>query len=82
MTCNLINNHGLSNPTNIFDSIPLTGHFGTLITISASSIVYSDIAKNDYEYIQINFYDQKLNLLQLRDPDVLITLSIDKQSIQ
>ena len=82
MTCNLINNHGISIPSNIFDSIPLTNGFGSLITISASSIIYSDIANNDYENIQISFYDQNMNLLKLLDPDVLITLSIDKQSIQ
>jgi len=75
MTCNLINNHGLSIPSTIFDSISILSGFGSVIHQN-NTIVYSDIATNDYETVEIQFYDQNLNLLSILDPDVLITLSI------
>jgi hypothetical protein len=76
MTCNLINNHGISIPSSIFNSIALTNGFGSMITVNGAQIIYSDIATNDYNSIEIQFYDQNLNLLTILDPDVLITLSL------
>jgi hypothetical protein len=77
MTCNLIDNSGISIPSTIFDSIPLTVGFGSLINSNSSQIIYSDIASNDYDNIEIQFYDQNLNLLTILDSDVLITLSLE-----
>ena len=77
MTCNLINNHGISMPSSIFNSITLNAGFGSLVTMGAGQIIMSDIATNDYDTIEIQIYDQNLNLLSIIDPDVLITLSLD-----
>ena len=77
LTCNLINNHGISIPSSVFNSITLNAGFGSLITMGAGQIIMSDIATNDYDRIEIQMYDQNLNLLSIIDPDVLITLSLD-----
>jgi len=72
----------LSIPCNVFTAIALTSGFGSLITNNNSSLVYSDIAQNSYQYIEIKFYDQNLNALTLIDLDVLIILTIkDKKEV-
>ena len=76
MVTNLVNNFGLSNPASTFEGLALTGGFGSLITRSAGSVEYSDIATNEYQYIEIKFHDQNLNPLTLIDNDVLIILAI------
>lgn len=73
---NMVNNFGLSNRNDIFGSIPLTNSFGALITMPNTYVVYSDIAKNIYQQIEITLYDQNLNTLSLIDTDALIVLSI------
>ena len=76
LTTNLVHNFGLSNPCSTFEGLALTGGFGSLITRSAGSVEYSDIATNEYQYIEIKFHDQNLNPLTLIDNDVLIILAI------
>ena len=82
LTTNIIHHVGLSIPCNVFTAIALTSGFGSLITNNNSSLVYSDIAQNSYQYIEIKFYDQNLNALTLIDLDVLIILTIkDKKEV-
>ena len=76
LTTNLVHNFGLSNPCSTFEGLALTGGFGSFITRSAGSVEYSDIATNEYQYIEIKFHDQNLNPLTLIDNDVLIILTI------
>jgi len=80
LTTNLVNNFGLSNPASTFEGLALTGGFGSLITRSAGSVEYSDIATNEYQYIEIKFHDQNLNPLTLIDNDVLIILAIQDRN--
>jgi len=83
LTTNLVHNFGLSNPCSTFEGLALTGGFGSLITRSAGSVEYSDVATNEYQYIDIKFYDQNLNAITLLDIDVLIILAIkDKKEIK
>jgi hypothetical protein len=76
-----VHNFGLSNPCSTFEGLALTGSFGSLITRSAS-VEYSDIATNEYQYIEIKFHDQNLNPLTLLDNDVLIILAIKDKDIK
>jgi len=83
LTTNLVHNFGLSNPCSTFEGLALTGGFGSLITRSAGSVEYSDVATNEYQYIDIKFYDQNLNAITLLDIDVLIILAIkDKKEVK
>ena len=76
LTCNMINSK-YSIPSNYFFALPLTGALGTLITFSSSNIVYNDIAPNVYSNIVIQFYDQLFNRLDLKDKEIVLTISID-----
>jgi len=77
MACNLISNKFSSLPTTMF-SIPLTATFGGLISVSPTltSEYLHDIKGGSYSAIEISFYDQNLNLLQLQDSQVLILLCL------
>jgi hypothetical protein len=76
LTCNLVNNFGVSNPVDLFYSLPLTVGFGSLITINSQNALYTDVASNDYQYIEIRLYDQNMSSVPLLDTDVLIMLCI------
>jgi hypothetical protein len=79
LTCNLVNNFGISNPVDLFYSLPLTVGFGSLITITNQSALYTDVASNDYQYVEIRLYDQNMNTVPLLDTDVLIMLCIKEK---
>ena len=76
LTCNLINSK-YSIPSNFFFSLPLTASLGSLVTYNASSVIYNDIAPNIYTNIVIQFYDQLFNKLDLKDTEIVLTISID-----
>ena len=77
LTCNLISNIGISLPNNIFYSFGLTGDYGSLITLNTGQIVYSDVCGDQYQSIEIQLMDQKFNILDLLDTDVLISLVLN-----
>jgi hypothetical protein len=77
MTCNLINNAGISNPTNVIQIVPLNAQYGGLVQLNIGNITYQEIANNFYTQIQIGFLDQNFNrLTSVLDTDVIFTLSI------
>jgi len=78
MTCNLIR-CPLSNPNNVFYSIPLTVGFGSLVTLQPSQLIFNDIDPSYYGNIVISFFDQNFNKLTLNDPVVVITLVISNK---
>ena len=76
LTCNMVNSK-YSIPSNYFFSLPLSGSLGTLINYASSSVVYNDIAPNIYSNIVIQFYDQLFNRLEMKDKEIVLTISID-----
>jgi len=76
LTCSMINSK-YSIPSNYFFSIPLTGSLGSLITYSSSSMVWNDVAPNVYSNINVSFYDQLFNRLDLKDKEIVLTIAID-----
>ena len=53
------------------------GHnpFHNIITLE-TDIVWSHIAPGHYSQLEINFFDQNMKPLQIRDPTMLLVLSI------
>jgi hypothetical protein len=76
LTCNLVNNVGLSNPSNVLGIVPINAQYGGLITLNVNSICYQHVANNSYANIQIGFLDQNLNKITPYDADVIISLSL------
>ena len=54
----------------------LTGNYGDLMQKSATTLLYSDIATNNFNEITVSFSDQNFNLLKIKDTQVCIQLSI------
>ena len=74
LTCNLISSK-YSNPINILCTIPISGRFGTIMHFTQPSL-HNDIPEGYYNNIVIEFLDQNFNKISLRDPEIIITLSI------
>jgi hypothetical protein len=57
-------------------SMNLSGSIGTLMSHSASDVIWSNIASNIYNKIEVRLFDQAFNKLVINDPDMVITLCI------
>jgi len=79
ITCNMIDNE-YGNPNNILTSftVPSGVGFGDLIN-PHNDIVYSSIKPGQYRHIELQIYDQEFRPLEIKDPNMLITLSILKK---
>ena len=75
LTCNLINNVGISNPTNLLSTVPLTSSYGQLVTLPIGNICYSNVSNNSYDVIEVTFLDQNFNKIIIFDLDLIIMLS-------
>ena len=77
ITCSLVNNVGISNPTNIINAMPVSNvAIGNQITLPNSYPIYQPVAANQYREVVISFLDQLAVPVYIMDPDVLIILSI------
>jgi hypothetical protein len=75
--CNLVNNQGISIPTNVLGSFAITASFGSYLSgMNNMQVLYSDIAGGYYSEISIVFLDQNKNRVKFKDRDILLTLSI------
>ena len=75
--CSLINNVGVSMPTNVINSMPVSSvAIGNQISLPNSYPIYQPVSSNQYREVIIYFYDQLATPVQIIDPDVLIILSI------
>jgi len=75
ITCNLVENT-LGKPKNILHSFSMQNtQFGNS-NQGVHEIVYSKIKTGIYKTLQLNFYDQDFQQLQILDPNMVITLSI------
>lgn len=84
ITCNLINNQGFGSIHNLFVGMPIAQtEFGSLIEYGKihNSIDFMKINEGMYESIQLTFYDQDNNKLQLFDTNLLLCLVLRKKPI-
>ena len=75
VTCNLVNSD-LSNPVNLFYSMPLSASYGSLMTSTNTSRMNIPIYEGSYKSIILEFLDQIFERVTLHDFDVLIKLVI------
>lgn len=78
MTCNLVQNK-LSDPDNVIYSFSGTGiSYGNQLQLRPNFLQYYPIKPSLYSFIEIKFYDQDYALMHMKDPDILIVLSLRK----
>jgi len=77
LTCNLINDE-LSNPVNVFYSMPLNSEFGSLMTSSNAQRSDSMIYEGTYKNIVIEVLDQKYSRVKMNDMEILFKLVIKR----
>ena len=77
LTCNLINDE-LSNPVNVFYSMPLNSAFGTLMTSSNAQRSDSMIYEGTYKNIVIEVLDQQYNRVKMNDMEILFKFVIKR----
>jgi len=74
ITCNLVENK-LGKPNNILQSFSAANtQFGGSIQ-AIHEIVYSKIKSGTYKNLELKFYDQNFQELQIQDPNLVITIS-------
>ena len=76
MRCNFICNSAYSYPSDILNAIPITTSFASVISQTASNLIFQDIQPNTYQQMIIGFYDQLFNPVVLHDFTVTIVLVI------
>ena len=81
VTCNLVSN-SFGTPNNILFSFALPQvSFGGQIS-PQTEIIHSKIRPGNYSQIRLEVYDQRFERLQIKDPNMLITLSIMKKDLE
>lgn len=79
ITCNLVENE-MGIPNNILYSftVPNNVGFGDLIS-PHNDLVYSKIKPGIYRHIEVQIFDQEFRQLEIKDPNMLINLSVLKK---
>jgi hypothetical protein len=75
ITCNLLFSE-YYNPVNILCTVPITSKFGGVINYCNPCVNCSNIQEGYHNSINIEFLDQYFNKIQIKDPEVFITLCI------
>ena len=73
--CNLVNNDA-GFPTDILDSMPITGAFGTNINYAPNYEKWIKISAGTYYSLTLSFQDQNFNTVQFNDINILVSLLI------
>lgn len=73
-TCNLVNNGGISFPTDFLYSQRIGNAFGSAIQSSPQEVLYSKISPANYMQIVIKIYDQNMKPISIIDPNVMFLL--------
>ena len=76
MTCNLCDSK-FNNVPDILCQIPINEKFGNLISMNNSQSQQINIRDGNYNNIIIQLWDQNYNMLQMQDPELIVTLLID-----
>ncbi len=61
----------------ILCQVPINASFGNLISMNNAQSQMINIRDGNYSEIVITLYDQNYNLLQMQDPELILTLIID-----
>ena len=77
--CNLVNNSA-GFPTDILDSMPITGAFGSNINYEPSFEKWVSISAGTYYNLILSFQDQNFNTIQFNDTNILVNLLIKRGS--
>ena len=73
-SCNLVNNGGISFPTDFLYSQRIGNAFGSAIQSSPQEVLYSKVSPANYKQIIIKLYDQNLKPLPIIDSNVMFLL--------
>lgn len=73
-TCNLVNNGGISFPSDFLYSQRIGNAFGSAIQSSPQEVLYSKISPANYRQIVIKIYDQNMKSISIIDPNVMFLL--------
>jgi hypothetical protein len=73
-TCNLVNNGGISFPSDFLYSQRIGNAFGSAIQSSPQEVLYSKISPANYRQIVIKIYDQNMKPISIIDPNVMFLL--------
>lgn len=79
MRCNIIDNN-ITMPSDILDSCPINATFGSNISYSPSFPKWVAIKDGTYNNMTITFTDQNLNTINIKDPNLLLSLMIRTRS--
>jgi hypothetical protein len=75
-TCNLVTSK-FNNVPNVLYQLPLTAGFGSLITRDNMQGQYYQIRDGIYSEIEIQIWDQYYNLINFRDQELILSLTIE-----
>lgn len=73
-TCNLVNNGGISFPSDFLYSQRIGNAFGSAIQSSPQEVLYSKISPANYRQIVIKIYDQNMKPISIIDSNVMFLL--------
>jgi len=80
MTCNIISNKYSVPPTLLY-TFPFTNYkSGDLITIIPSQLIWTPVSDGSFQDFEIQFLDQNLNKISIRDTNICINLVFAKIS--
>lgn len=79
MQANLLNNKYALPSSLLYSFAPSGVPFGSLINITPPSLLMNEIQTGSYNDFTIAFYDQNLNKLYIKDPNIVVLLMITKQ---
>lgn len=76
LTSNLLSDkRGFSQKSDILTAVPIGVDFGSVVTKVFPKLEWTDIAVNQYGFLELKFYDQNLNRVKLLDSNFLIVLA-------
>jgi len=76
--CNLVNN-SVGFPSDILDTMPITGTFGSNLNYSPYALKWLRISSGIYQKLEIQIVDQNLNSMVILDSNVCISLLINNK---
>jgi hypothetical protein len=73
-SCNLVNNGGISFPSDFLYSLRIGNSFGSAIQSAPQEVLYSKVSPANYRQIIIKIYDQNMKPISIIDSNVMFLL--------
>jgi hypothetical protein len=73
-TCNMVNNGGISFPSDFLYSLRIGNSFGSAIQSAPQEVLYSKVSPANYRQIIIKIYDQNMKPITIIDSNVMFLL--------